>query len=262
MNSLEDIEVSIILPTLNEGENLETLVPEIISNIPSSIINYEILIIDDNSSDNTHQIVDQLNSQNKRINIFERNAEASLPMSIYDGISLSKYEYVMWLDADGSMPPETVGKLLEKSATDPETVFIGSRFSNGGGYKGVEKENQNLVQVVKNVYSSEDSVLAVFLSKIFNTFLYKLINAGVKDVTSGFIVGKKKYFSKKIFSNASYGDYFIYLIKDLKKNNIKMKELGYICLTRQFGVSKSGTSPMQLLKRAFPYFKASLFDIK
>ena len=125
MNSLEDIEVSIILPTLNEGENLETLVPEIISNIPSSIINYEILIIDDNSSDNTHQIVDQLNSQNKRINIFERNAEASLPMSIYDGISLSKYEYVMWLDADGSMPPETVGKLLEKSATDRETVFIG-----------------------------------------------------------------------------------------------------------------------------------------
>ena len=73
---------------------------------------------------------------------------------------LSKYEYVMWLDADGSMPPETVGKLLEKSATDRETVFIGSRFSNGGGYKGVEKENQNLVQVVKNVYSSEDSVLA------------------------------------------------------------------------------------------------------
>ena len=67
MNSLEDIEVSIILPTLNEGENLETLVPEIISNIPSSIINYEILIIDDNSSDNTHQIVDQLNSQNKRL---------------------------------------------------------------------------------------------------------------------------------------------------------------------------------------------------
>ena len=61
MNSLEDIEVSIILPTLNEGENLETLVPEIISNIPSSIINYEILIIDDNTSDNTHQIVDQLN---------------------------------------------------------------------------------------------------------------------------------------------------------------------------------------------------------
>ena len=54
-------------------------------------------------------------------------------MSIYDGISLSKYEYVMWLDADGSMPPETVGKLLEKSATDRETVFIGSRFSNGGG---------------------------------------------------------------------------------------------------------------------------------
>ena len=262
MNSLKGIEVSIILPTLNEGENLKTLVPEIISNIPSTIVDYEILIVDDNSSDKTRQIIDQLNSQNKKINIFERNDEASLPMSIYDGIFLSKYEYVMWLDADGSMPPDTVGKLLEKSVNDPEVVFIGSRFSNGGGYKGVEKANQNLIQTLKNIYSSEDSVLAVFLSKIFNTFLYKLINAGIKDVTSGFIVGKKKYFSKKIFSEASYGDYFIYLIKDLKKNNIKMEELGYICLTRQFGVSKSGTSPIQLLKRAFPYFKASLFDIK
>ena len=234
----KNLEVSIILPTLNEEANLKFLIPEIIMHLPNNISNYEIIIVDDNSTDDTVKLVKNLIKGN------------------------SIYAQVLWLDADGSMPANVVAELLMKGMEAPNTVFIGSRFVEGGGYKGVEVEDKSIISATKNIYKSEDSLMAVFLSKLFNTFLYKVINSGIKDVTSGFILGKKEYFKDYIFTEASYGDYFVYLVKELKSNNIQMIEVGYICLTRQHGDSKSGTSIRMLLKRAIPYFKAALFDIK
>ena len=93
-------------------------------------------------------------------------------MSILDGINSSKYQYVMWLDADGSMPAYVVKQLVEKQISHLESVIIGSRFVAGGGYKGVEKDkNTNMMTQIYNIYNSEDSILAVYLSKLFNKFL-------------------------------------------------------------------------------------------
>ncbi len=258
----KNLEVSIILPTLNEEANLKFLIPEIIMHLPNNISNYEIIIVDDNSTDDTVKLVKNLIKGNNKIKFIKREGQKSLPLSILEGINNSIYAQVLWLDADGSMPANVVAELLMKGMEAPNTVFIGSRFVEGGGYKGVEVEDKSIISATKNIYKSEDSLMAVFLSKLFNTFLYKVINSGIKDVTSGFILGKKEYFKDYIFTEASYGDYFVYLVKELKSNNIQMIEVGYICLTRQHGDSKSGTSIRMLLKRAIPYFKAALFDIK
>ena len=69
---------------------------------------------------------------------------------------------------------------------------------------------------------------------------------------------KKSYFEKSIFSVANYGDYFVYLIKDLKVKDINMIEVGYICETRKYGESKSGTSFNILLKEHFHTSKQHL----
>ena len=258
----KNLEVSIILPTLNEEDNLKFLIPEIIMHLPNYILNYEIIIVDDNSTDNTVKLVKDLIKKNDKIKFIKRDGQKSLPLSILEGINKSLYGHVLWLDADGSMPATVIAELLRKGIEAPSTVFIGSRFAEGGGYKGVVVEDKSIISATKNIYKSEDSLMAVFLSKLFNTLLYKVINSGIKDVTSGFILGKKEYFKDYIFTKASYGDYFVYLVKELKSSNVQMIEVGYICLTRQYGDSKSGTSLRMLLKRAIPYFKAALYDIK
>ena len=53
--------------------------------------------------------------------------------------SINQYEHVMWLDADGSMNADSIKKLLEKLNENTENVIIGSRFVEGGGYKGIEE---------------------------------------------------------------------------------------------------------------------------
>ncbi len=254
------INVSIILPTINEGENLKNLIPNIETELATTqILSYEIIIVDDGSTDNTKEIIKQFNKKNEKILLIERNEEPSLPKSIYEGIKTANCEYVLWLDADGSMPPKDVAKLVQEQIKNPYDVIIGSRFVEGGGYKGATIDsNTSIFKAMRNVYNSEDSILAVLLSRWFNILLANISSFGVKDITSGFIIGKKEYFNENPFKNSSYGDYFIFMLQDLYKNNIQCKELGYLCLTRIHGSSKTGTNYFQLVKRGIPYIRAVL----
>ena len=65
-------------------------------------------------------------------------------MSIWDGIELSKQKYVMWLDADGSMTSKGVQSIIQKLIENEDSVIIGSRFVDGGGYKGIEIDNKSI----------------------------------------------------------------------------------------------------------------------
>ena len=254
-----NISLSIILPTLNEIENLKTLVPELVSVAQrQNLDDYEIIIVDDNSSDGTENYVRSLQEKDKNIKILVRKEKKSLPMSIYEGILHSTKSYVMWLDADGSMDNLSVEKLIKEQINQPESVIVGSRFVEGGGYKGVEQSGKlGIIQYIIKISNSEDSVLAIYLSKYFNKFISFITDIGVNDITSGFIIGRKEYFIENIFSKAVYGEYFLYLMKSLKRREIKIVEVGYYCKPRKYGVSKTSTNYFVLLKLSLPYIKAA-----
>tara|TARA_X000000950_G_scaffold289530_1_gene414883 strand:- start:13997 stop:14794 length:798 start_codon:yes stop_codon:yes gene_type:complete len=254
------IDLTIILPTINECENLEKLIPEIVSSINKSLIrNYEIIVVDDGSTDNTRQLIFNLNSKNENIKLLERKTEPSLPMAIYDGINKSNYEYVMWLDADGSMPAITIKDLINLQSKNLENVIIGSRFVKGGGYKGIQEIGKtSFLSALVNVRQSKDSVSGMIASTLFNKLLIFILKSPIKDLTSGFIIGKKYYFAEESFSKSSYGEYFLYLITELMRKGINIQELGYICETRIYGESKTASSLIQLFKRGVPYIKAAI----
>lgn len=252
--------LSIILPTFREKKNLEIIIPEIIEEISSlNHVLFEILVVDDNSNDGTIELIENLNKKYKNLRILVRNGSRSLPNSILDGIKNSNNDFVMWLDADGSMPANEVRKLIEVQLKNLGSVIIGSRFVEGGGYKGtVLNEDNKIRKAIFNVYKSNDSVTAMLLSLLFNYFLYILSSAKVKDLTSGFIIGDKNMFSDECFLFANYGDYFVYLMKDLNHKNVPVIEVGYKCQTRISGVSKTGSSLIQLVKLGVPYIKAAI----
>ena len=254
-----NLSLTIILPTLNEGKNLEILIPEVSQKLDNiSYLDYEIKIIDDNSDDDTDQIVSQLRDQGYNATLFKRKDPPSLPMSIYDGINLAENDYVMWLDADGSMTPKAIKKLVLELNEDREKVIVGSRFTKDGGYKGVKDiGTKSLFTAMKNVKNSNDSVFGMIFSIMFNKFLIFIFPYGVKDLTSGFVIGKREYFKESPFSKSEYGEYFIYMIKEIYSKGITISEIGYICETRIAGESKTANSLLQLFKRGIPYIKAA-----
>ena len=251
-------ELSIILPTLNEGKNLEKLIPQIFEILVNkNIENNEILVMDDGSTDCTEEMCQSLNNRYGNIRFIKRNNEPSLPLAIYEGIESAKFQNVAWMDADGSMSADTLGILVEDFFKNMDNIVIGSRFVKGGGYKGVKNLNSSLLEAVKNVKNSNDSVFGMIFSMYFNKFLVFLFSSDIKDLTSGFIVGKKTIFQKKVFERSDYGEYFVYLVADLIKSNVTIKEIGYICETRIYGESKTASSIFQLFNRGMPYIKAA-----
>lgn len=252
--------LSVVLPTINEGKNLQVLIPEIVENLNSlSNLKYEIIVSDDGSTDNTKEQINYLNSKYKNIIFYERTSSPSLPMSIWEGIEKSNSDYILWMDADGSMPASTVKYLVQTLMDNKESVVLGSRFVNGGAYKGIkELEEKSIIKAIFNVHKSNDTVLGMIFSNLFNKLLRFIFKSKVHDITSGFIVGKKSYFSIESFNRASYGEYFIYVISELLSSNINIIEKGYICETRKHGSSKTATSFLQLLKRGYPYITTAI----
>ena len=109
------------------------------------------------------------------------------------------------------------------------------------------------------ISNSEDSIVAILLSKYFNKLIGSILNIGIKDLTSGFIIGKRKHFmTEEIFSRSVYGEYFIYLMKFLKNNNNLIVEVPYVCKPRLSVYSKTSTNYFSLLKLAVPYIRAAL----
>ena len=75
--------LSIVLPTINEAENLKKLIPQIVSEVSElSIPIFEVIIVDDGSTDNTSKLVENLSKEFQFLQIIQRDEEPSLPLSI------------------------------------------------------------------------------------------------------------------------------------------------------------------------------------
>jgi dolichol-phosphate mannosyltransferase len=252
-------DLTVILPTYNEKENLAILVPEILeADWPFDIQNLKVIVVDDNSLDGTATLLKNFELGDPRFSFIIRVSDASLPRSIYDGIHASETSYVAWLDADGSMPIKDLVRFVTIAKSSGADVVIGSRFVPGGGFKGLNEVGKtSLLAFYRNLRSSQDSFLAVILSRALNEFLRLILRAEIRDLTSGFIVARKSYIREEDFI-AEYGDYCPILIKRFVARGANMQEVGYLCIPRQFGESKTGSSLYTYIKRGLPYISRSI----
>ena len=141
--SIENL--SIVLPVINEEKNLEVLIPELENKLKNYFKQIEFVVVDDNSLDNTENLMLNLKERNFKVLYVKRVTKNSLPTSIYEGIILATYENVMWLDADGSMTAESAEKLAIEFFSNKDAVYVGSRFIEGGGYKGKLEYDKKII---------------------------------------------------------------------------------------------------------------------
>ena len=259
MNLVYQNSLTIILPVLNERENLEVLIPQVLSWASTEHApRISVLVVDDSSSDGSGEFVKSISSRDARVTLLERMGAASLPNSISDGVKASNSDFVAWLDADGSMPISHLEQMWISARTNSFDLVIGSRFVKGGGFKGMNQVGKTTpIQFARNLKNSEDSFIAVILSRGLNYFLRLALPCGVQDLTSGFILVRRSALIETKIEGA-YGDYCPSLIYELVKKNVKTLELGYVCLPRQFGSSKTGANLIDYLRRGLPYISRSV----
>jgi dolichol-phosphate mannosyltransferase len=224
----EDIVVSVVLPTYNEAQNITELIRRTDATLPMA---HEIIVVDDDSHDKTWEIAQSLNLQNVRV--IRRINERKLVSAIQRGIDESKGKYIVWLDADLSMPPELIPQLIEQ--LDNYSIAVGSRYAKGG------KDQRPLLRIVS--------------SRFINLIANIILNFKVKDYDSGFVAARKEVLNDiRLSENAGYGEYCIdFLYKAGKKYSIT--EIPYTFIDRRAGESKTAKTLFGLFKYGMLYLK-------
>jgi dolichol-phosphate mannosyltransferase len=125
------VQLSIVIPTFNEAENLPKLVSALFS-LP--VEGFKILVVDDNSPDGTGQIADELAAAHPgRLSVIHRAGKMGLGTAYINGFQKALQdgaEAIAQMDADFSHPPELIGELL--STLKDCDVAMGSRYVLGG----------------------------------------------------------------------------------------------------------------------------------
>lgn len=128
-----DYDLTVLIPTFNEEGNIEKIIRRVDGICKGADINEEILVVDDNSKDNTLDIVNGLKGEMENLSLLVRYEDHGLSQSIYDGFFTAKSGFVQVIDADFSHPPEKIPELYSLLKSGEYDMVIGSRSVEGGG---------------------------------------------------------------------------------------------------------------------------------
>ncbi|GGF76183.1 dolichol-phosphate mannosyltransferase [Wenyingzhuangia marina] len=218
-------QVLIIIPTLNEVENINNIIKAVFD-IDS---NYDILVVDDNSTDGTINIIKNLQKSHPNLHLEIRISSRGLGKAYIHGFKWAiqrDYEYVLEMDADFSHNPEDLPRLINACKEGNNDVAIGSRYIN------------NKINVIN--WDFKRLMLSYFASK----YVKFVTGIPVFDTTAGFICYRRKVLETIDFSKIRFTGYAFQIEMKFKAwlHKFKIKEVSIIFTDRTKGTSKLDSS--------------------
>ncbi len=226
----KNIDVSVVLPTFNESSNITSL----IRRNQQALRDYsrEIIVVDDDSPDLTWKIAEDLKQPD--VKVIRRMEEKRLVTAIQRGIDEARGKHVVWMDADCSMPPELIPRMLHELQRYP--VVVGSRYVKGG------KDKRPLLRVAS--------------SRFINLVANIALNFKVLDYDSGFVAARRDVLQQiRLQTSSGYGEYCIEFLYKAGKKGHRIKEVPYSFIDRRAGESKTADSLYGLFKFGMLYLK-------
>ncbi len=124
-------QLSVVVPTYNEAESLPVLLDRL--DLALAEIDYEVVVVDDDSPDGTWQLAEEASHRSRRIRVLRRIGRRGLSTAVLEGLALAQGEVLAVMDADGQHDEAILPAMLDAVA-DGADVCIGSRAVEGGSY--------------------------------------------------------------------------------------------------------------------------------
>jgi dolichol-phosphate mannosyltransferase len=212
--------VIVVIPTYNEAPNLPLLVPRVLEQDER----IEILVVDDDSPDETGKLADELAQNDARVHVLHRSSKQGLGEAYRAGLARAlelDADVVIQMDADFSHPPDKLPEML--SWIESHDVVLGSRYLNG-------------ITVVNW------PIERILISYFGNWYARKVTGLPVSDTTGGFRCIRRSLLEQIGFERIRSDGYAfqIEMIYRIVKHGARIKELPFFFVDRTRGTSKLG----------------------
>jgi len=218
MDNQPDKRALVVIPTYNERSNLPKIAKEVLDSDES----IDILVIDDNSPDQTGRIADELAAETGRVRVIHRKAKLGLGSAYIEGFKFAlkeEYDFVFEMDADFSHDPTYLKDFME--AIRENHLVIGSRY-----LRGVNVVNWPMLRLI--------------ISYCAGIYTRLITGLPIRDPTSGF-----KCFRREVLESIDldriYSDGYSFQIEmnyRCGRRGFRIREIPIIFIDRNSGASK------------------------
>lgn len=160
--------LSVFLPSYNEGESIKEVVLKTKSVLVKTAKNWELIVVNDGSSDATRKVVENLAIEDKRIKVISHKTNLGYGASLQTGFYGSRYDWIAFIDSDGQFDFSEIGQFIKKQKETHADLVIGY-------YK-----------------KRQVSKLKMITSKMWELAVWLLFGLKVKDIDCGFKLISKK----------------------------------------------------------------------
>ena len=218
-------ELSLVIPFYNEEENIEKVVNQMINKLKEEKIDYELIIVDNGSWDNTTKLSKAMGEKHEQVKVVRVEKNEGYGWGIINGLKICKGKYLGWMGGDDQNSPEDV-------------VLV---------FKKLKQENINLCKVSRII--RHDGIIRKIMSAGYNKLFCLFFPISSKDIN-----GSPKIMRQKCYKelNLLSKDWFI----DAEVM-IKSGKLGYKIeeVPVEFKKRSGGSSNVGLLNTSFEFIK-------
>lgn len=169
-NPMINNSISVFLPAYNEEENIKQAILSVQEYLKKKFDDYEIIIVDDGSSDKTAEIVKNLSKKNKRIKLVSHNTNLGYGAALRSGFKNVKKDLVFYTDSDNQF------NIKEMDILFP----LIKKFDIVSGFR----------------IKRRDPLMRIFIAYTYNLIIRMLFNLKVKDIDASFKLYKRHIFDK------------------------------------------------------------------
>lgn len=215
---------SVILPTYNEKRNLPILIYLLNKTFTANKLDWEVIIVDDNSPDGTQEVAKKLIDifGSEHIQLRPRAGKLGLGTAYVHGLQFVNGNFVIIMDADFSHHPEAIPEFIAKQKTEDFDIVTGTRYAGDGGVYGWDFKRK-------------------LISRGANFLASVVLRPNVSDLTGSFRLYKTEVLRKIIDVTQSKGYVFqMEMMVRAKAMGFTVGEVPISFVDRLYGESKLG----------------------
>jgi len=210
-------ELTIIVPTFNEFENIDPILKKIDIALPE--VKWEVVFVDDDSPDNTFNEIMRLARSRSNVRLIRRIGRRGLSSAVVEGALSSMAPFIAVMDADMQHDENLLMEMLQELRRGDSDLVIGTRYSKGGGV-------------------IEWSARRRLISRLATKMAQIVTGTRLSDPMSGFFMITRESFQDIVRNLSSQGFKILLDIIASSKKPLRIAERPYQFRERRFGESK------------------------